>query len=82
MFVHFKLIFTNSVLCVQGTLESMLKCVEDECPHIVSCEDVKSDIRKTCHDKIYLPLEFVETCIMDQAGTDIMNKTKYDFIKL
>lgn len=54
----------------------MLKCVEEECPHIVSYDDVTNDIRKACGEKIYLPSEFVESCIMDQAGTDIMNKTK------
>lgn len=54
----------------------MIKCVEEECPNIASYEEVTNDIRKACNEKIYIPLEFVESCIMDQAGTDIMNKTK------
>ncbi|KAK6644485.1 hypothetical protein RUM43_000752 [Polyplax serrata] len=60
---------------LQGTLESMLKCVEEECPHVAKYDDVTNDIRKVCNEKIYIPLEFVENCIMDQAGTDILNKT-------
>lgn len=54
----------------------MLKCVEDECPHVLSYEHVADDIRKACREKSFLPLEFVESCIMDQAGTDIVNRVK------
>lgn len=63
-------------MLLQDTLESMLKCVQEECPHVLNCEHVADDIRKACREKSYLPLEFVESCIMDQAGTDIMNRVK------
>ncbi|KAL0270608.1 UNVERIFIED_CONTAM: hypothetical protein PYX00_007960 [Menopon gallinae] len=66
----------HSFICsyLQGTLESMLKCLEEECPHVLSYEHVADDIRKACREKSSISQEFVESCIMDQAGTDIINR--------
>jgi len=61
---------------IQGTLDSMLKCAEDECPQLLASDKVSDDIRRACREKIVLPLDFVETCVMDQAGTDIINRVK------
>ncbi|XP_069691795.1 F-actin-uncapping protein LRRC16A isoform X3 [Periplaneta americana] len=59
---------------LQGTLESMMKCAEDQCPHVLADDRVQSEIRKMCREKNFLPSEFVHTCVTEQAGADIMNK--------
>ncbi|KDR15295.1 F-actin-uncapping protein LRRC16A isoform X2 [Zootermopsis nevadensis] len=59
---------------LQGTLESMMKCAEDQCPHVLADDRVQGEIRKMCHEKIFLPPEFIHTCLVEQAGADIMNK--------
>ena len=64
------------ICCVvfQGTLESMMKCAEDQCPHVLADDRVQGEIRKMCHEKNFLAPEFIHTCIVEQAGADIMNK--------
>jgi len=58
----------------QGTLESMMKCAEDQCPHVLADDRVQGEIRKMCREKNFLAPEFIHTCIVEQAGADIMNK--------
>ena len=64
------------IFCVmfQGTLESMMKCAEDQCPHVLADDRVQGEIRKMCREKNFLAPEFIHTCIVEQAGADIMNK--------
>ncbi|XP_063216006.1 F-actin-uncapping protein LRRC16A isoform X3 [Bacillus rossius redtenbacheri] len=62
------------VAYLQGTLESMMKCAEDQCPHVLSGDRIQQEIRSTCTDKNCLQPEFVRACILEQAGTDIMNR--------
>lgn len=61
---------------LQGTLEGMMKCAEDQCPHVLADDRVQDEIRKMCHEKNFLAPEFIHTCIVEQAGADIMNKFK------
>ena len=67
------------MLLFQGTLESMMKCAEDQCPHVLADDRVQSEIRKMCREKNFLAPEFIHTCILEQAGADIMNKVKWVF---
>ncbi|XP_039275198.1 F-actin-uncapping protein LRRC16A-like, partial [Nilaparvata lugens] len=52
----------------------MVKCVEEQCPTVFGSERVQDDVRKMCQQKSRLEPEFVRTCILEQAGTNIMNK--------
>jgi len=63
-----------SCVMLQGTLESMMKCAEDQCPHVLADDRVQGQIRKMCREKNFLAPEFIHTCIVEQAGADIMNK--------
>lgn len=54
----------------------MMKCAHEQCPNVLTDEHVQCEIRKTCREKSYISLEFVQSCILEQAGTDIMNKVK------
>lgn len=53
-----------------------MKCAEDQCPHVLADDRVQAEIRKMCHEKNFLAPEFIHTCIVEQAGADIMNKVK------
>ncbi|XP_046397648.1 F-actin-uncapping protein LRRC16A isoform X2 [Ischnura elegans] len=59
---------------LQGTLENMMKCAEDQCPHVLSDERVQGEIQRTCLAKSAMPADFVQMCVMEQTGTEIMNK--------
>ncbi|XP_023724032.1 F-actin-uncapping protein LRRC16A isoform X2 [Cryptotermes secundus] len=59
---------------LQGTLESMIKCAEDQCPHVLADDRVQGEIKKMCREKNFLAPEFIHTCIVEQTGADIMNK--------
>lgn len=54
----------------------MLKCAGDDCPQVLTSGRVAEDIRKVCRDKSFVPADFVETCILEQAGTEVMNRVK------
>nr|CAD7267437.1 unnamed protein product [Timema shepardi] len=64
---------------LQGTLESMMKCAEDQCPHVLANGRVQQEIRLACKEKNFLSSEFVRFCVAEQAGTDIMNKVNSSF---
>jgi hypothetical protein len=53
-----------------------MKCAEDQCPHVLADDRVQGEIKKMCREKNFLAPEFIHTCIVEQAGADIMNKVK------
>jgi hypothetical protein len=61
---------------LQGALESMMKCAEDQCPHVLADDRVQGEIKKMCREKNFLGPEFIRTSVVEQAGADIMNKVK------
>ncbi|XP_023220048.1 F-actin-uncapping protein LRRC16A-like [Centruroides sculpturatus] len=52
----------------------MLKCIEDQCPNIISDEKVRRDVEKLCQERGTIPSEFIALTLLEQAGTDIINK--------
>jgi hypothetical protein len=79
--LHFRKLIAESTafmyfVLLQGTLESMMKCAEDQCPHVLADDRVQGEIKKMCREKNFLAPEFIHTCIVEQAGADIMNKVK------
>lgn len=52
----------------------MLKCIEDQCPNIVSDERIRRDVEKLCQERGTMPSEFITQTLLEQAGTDIINK--------
>ncbi|KAJ1529208.1 hypothetical protein ONE63_006012 [Megalurothrips usitatus] len=65
---------TTIVDHLQGTLDAMMRCANEQCPTVLAEERVQSEIRKTCREKNQLASDFVQTCVMEQAGTDIVNR--------
>ncbi|KAJ8965493.1 hypothetical protein NQ314_004081, partial [Rhamnusium bicolor] len=61
---------------IQTTTDKMLKCCKDQCPYVLHDEQTVQEIKKECKKKKQIPLDFVTTCIKQQAGVDIMNRTR------
>nr|CAD7434660.1 unnamed protein product [Timema monikensis] len=68
------ILLKQQLIGIEGTLESMMKCAEDQCPHVLSNGRVQQEIRLACKEKNFLSSDFVRFCVAEQAGTDIMNK--------
>ncbi len=65
---------------IHQNVESMLKCAERQCPHIMKPETasgsktVVADLRAACHKKCQVSPDFVSGLIMEQLGLEIHNK--------
>lgn len=57
-------------------LEIIVKSAEEECPTVFENEKFQNEIRSIARMKNYLEPEFVQSCIVDQAGTQVLNKIK------
>ncbi|CAB3369160.1 Hypothetical predicted protein [Cloeon dipterum] len=61
---------------IQRTIENMMTCAIRECPHVLEDSQTQQDIAKICRAKSTMPIEFVNNTIVEQAGTEIINKIK------
>ncbi|CAG9816136.1 unnamed protein product [Phaedon cochleariae] len=61
---------------IQATTEKMLKCCKEQCPYVLHDEETVQEIKRECKKKKQIPLDFVTTCIKQQSGVDIMNRTR------
>ncbi|XP_011304218.1 leucine-rich repeat-containing protein 16A isoform X1 [Fopius arisanus] len=69
---------------LEDSLESILKCANDHCPTVMSQTVVRGDdsepisidqdLRNACKEKNQISNEFINSCIVEQAGTDIVNR--------
>ncbi|XP_063865561.1 F-actin-uncapping protein LRRC16A-like isoform X13 [Scylla paramamosain] len=59
---------------LQDTVESMVRSAQDKCPNVLSEEKVVNDIRTACLAKSQLSYQLVESAIVEQAGSVILNK--------
>lgn len=67
----------NTKIVFQNTTEKMLKVCKEQCPYVLRDSTVVQEIKKECKNKKQIPLEFVTTCIKQQAGIDIMHRIWY-----
>ncbi|XP_059488573.1 F-actin-uncapping protein LRRC16A isoform X2 [Neocloeon triangulifer] len=61
---------------IQRTIENMMTCAIKECPHVLADAQTQQEIARLCRAKSSMPLDFVNNCIVEQAGTEIVNKIK------
>ncbi|KAJ3663512.1 hypothetical protein Zmor_007767 [Zophobas morio] len=61
---------------LQITTDKMLKCCKEQCPYLLHDEQTVQEIKKACKNKKQIPLDFITTCIKQQAGVDIMNRVR------
>lgn len=67
----------------------MLKCANDHCPTVLSQTVVRGDesepisveldLRNACKEKNQMSSEFINNAIVEQAGTDVVNRVKCGF---
>ena len=56
--------------------ETIIKSAEEECPTVFENDKFQNEIRSKTRKKNNLDAEFVHACVVDQAGTQVMNKIK------
>nr|XP_053655606.1 F-actin-uncapping protein LRRC16A-like [Cherax quadricarinatus] len=52
----------------------MVRSAQDKCPNVLSEEKVVNDVRAACLAKSQLSYDLVESAIVEQAGSVILNK--------
>lgn len=60
-------------------MEIVITSAEEECPTIFENEKFQNNLRSAARVKKYLEPEFISSCVMDQTGTQVMNKIKLVF---
>lgn len=61
---------------LEEIMETMLRMGIEQCPKTLGSHNVLNDLRKNCHERLHIPDEFMHTCIMSNAGGEIMNKIR------
>ncbi|CRK88349.1 CLUMA_CG002127, isoform A [Clunio marinus] len=56
------------------TMETMLKTGVEQCPKTLGNQTVISDLRKTCEERLIISDDFLQACIVNCAGGEVMNK--------
>lgn len=57
-------------------METMLRTGLEQCPKTLGTQNVVSELRKVCNERLVLPEEFPASCIVNSAGGEIMNKIR------
>lgn len=57
-------------------METMLRTGVEQCPKTLGNQSVINDLRKNCQERLNITDEFIHTCIMNNAGGEIMNKIR------
>lgn len=62
---------------LEETMETMLRTAVGQCPKTLANQNVMNDLRKSCYERVHITDEFLHTCIMNNAGGEIMNKIRF-----
>jgi hypothetical protein len=58
------------------TMETMLKTGIEQCPKTLGNQTVISELRKSCEERMHISEDFLQTCVVNCAGSEIMNKIR------
>lgn len=61
---------------LEEILETMLRTGVEQCPKTLGNQTVITDLRKNCQDRLNISDDFLHTCILNNAGSEIMNKIR------
>ncbi|XP_055917967.1 F-actin-uncapping protein LRRC16A isoform X1 [Eupeodes corollae] len=59
---------------LEETMETMIRTGIEQCPKTFGCQNVIIDLRKALCEKLVIPDDFLQTCLLNNAGSEIMNK--------
>lgn len=61
---------------LEETMETMLRTGMEWCPKALGNQTVINELRKSCTDRLNVSEEFLSSCIVNSAGSEIMNKIR------
>ncbi|XP_032591388.1 F-actin-uncapping protein LRRC16A isoform X4 [Drosophila grimshawi] len=59
---------------LEETLETMIRTGVEQCPKTLGNQIVIQDLRKALNDRLQIPDDFLQNCLLNNAGSEIMNK--------
>ncbi|KQS70928.1 F-actin-uncapping protein LRRC16A isoform X1 [Drosophila erecta] len=59
---------------LEETLETMMRTGIEQCPKTLGNQIVVQDLRKALAERLVVPEEFLQICLLNNAGSEIMNK--------
>ncbi|XP_067631697.1 F-actin-uncapping protein LRRC16A isoform X3 [Eurosta solidaginis] len=59
---------------LEETLETMLRTAVEQCPKTLGSQVVVQDLRKALSERLQIPEDFLQSCLLNNAGSEIMNK--------
>ncbi|XP_054736455.1 F-actin-uncapping protein LRRC16A isoform X3 [Anastrepha obliqua] len=59
---------------LEETLETMLRTAVEQCPKTLGSQIVVQDLRKALSERLQIPEDFLQSCLLSNAGSEIMNK--------
>ncbi|XP_017027352.1 F-actin-uncapping protein LRRC16A isoform X2 [Drosophila kikkawai] len=59
---------------LEETLETMMRTGIEQCPKTLGNQIVVQDLRKGLAERLIIPEEFLQACLLNNAGSEIMNK--------
>ncbi|XP_020809868.1 F-actin-uncapping protein LRRC16A isoform X3 [Drosophila serrata] len=59
---------------LEETLETMMRTGIEQCPKTLGNQIVVQDLRKGLAERLVIPEEFLQACLLNNAGSEIMNK--------
>jgi hypothetical protein len=57
-------------------METMLRTGVEQCPKTLGNSSVIAELRKSCEERLVISDEFLQSCILNSAGGEIMNKIR------
>ncbi|XP_026842617.1 F-actin-uncapping protein LRRC16A isoform X3 [Drosophila persimilis] len=59
---------------LEETLETMIRTGIEQCPKTLGNQIVIQDLRKALAERLVVPEDFLQQCLLNNAGSEIMNK--------
>ncbi|XP_055620495.1 F-actin-uncapping protein LRRC16A isoform X3 [Toxorhynchites rutilus septentrionalis] len=59
---------------LQETMETMLRTGIEQCPKTLGNQLVLAELRKGCEERLIISEEFLQSCLVNSAGGEIMNR--------
>lgn len=59
-------------------MDTMIRTGIEQCPKTLGLQNVVCDIRKSCMDRLAIREDFLHACIVNNAGSEIMNKIRLE----
>uniref|UniRef100_A0A182JPL6 CARMIL_C domain-containing protein n=1 Tax=Anopheles christyi TaxID=43041 RepID=A0A182JPL6_9DIPT len=59
---------------LEETMETMLRTGIEQCPKTLGSQVVLSELRKGCEERLTISEEFLQSCLVNSAGGEVMNR--------